>query len=154
MKSEIRDAFWHALARSPIMMLRLAKGGGDAGSALAVPMTAQLDPDADGCIWFFMSADNNLAAGGPAQADFSAKGHDVFAVLNGNLVEEADRAVFDRLYTKEVAAWFEGGKASLLMRLDIADAEVWTTDRSLAGLFQRMIGTSGQKGDHASGPIT
>jgi general stress protein 26 len=157
MRAEIRDAFWHALARSPAVMLRLAGPGEGVGQPLAHPMTAQLDSDADGCIRFFMSRDNALAAGGPAQADFSATGHDVFAMLEGELVEEADPAVFDRLFTDEVAAWFEGGKASaeaLLMRLDIANAEVWTTDQWVSGLFRRLTGKTPQKGDHDSGPIS
>ncbi len=157
MKPEIRDAFWHALARSPVMMVRLAGAGDGAGRPLARPMTAQLDRDADGSIWFFMNRDNGLAPGGPAQADFSATGHDVFAVLEGELVAETDRAVIDTLFTDEVAAWFEGGKATtaaLLLRFDIANAEVWTSDRSLAGLFRRLTGASASKGDHASGRIT
>ncbi len=157
MKPEIREAFWHALARSPVMMVRLAGAGESAGQPLARPMTAQLDRDADGSIWFFMNRDNGLAPGGPAQADFSATGHDVFAVLEGELVVETDQAVFGGLLTDEVAAWFEGGKATtaaLLLRFDIANAEVWTSEQSLAGLFHRLTGASASKGDHASGPIT
>lgn len=157
MKPEIRDAFWHALARSPIMMVRLAGAGEGLGQPLAHPMTAQLDRDADGSIWFFMSRDNGLAPGGPAQADFSATGHDVFAVLEGELVTETERAVFDKLFTDEVAAWFDGGKASaeaLLMSFDIANAEVWTSGGTIGGLFHRLTGAAAAKGDHDSGPIT
>lgn len=156
MKPEIRDAFWHALARSPVMMVRLTGTAEGVGSPLAHPMTAQLDRDADGAIWFFMNRDNSLASGGPAQADFSATGHDVFAVLEGKLTEETDRAIFDKLFTDDVAAWFDGGKASaeaLLLRFDIANAEVWTSERSLAGLFRRLTGAAA-RGDHEAGPIT
>lgn len=157
MKPEIRDAFWQALTRSPIVMLRLAGEGEPTGHALANPMTAQIDSNAAGCVWFFMSRDSALAAGGPAQADFSATGHDVFAVLEGELVEEADPAVFDRFYTDEVAAWFVGDKPSdeaLLMRFDIAHAEVWTKDQWVSGLLRCLTGQTRQKGDHDSGPIS
>lgn len=157
MKPEIRDAFWHALARSPIMMVRLAGAREGASDLLPHPMTAQLDRDADGSIWFFMNRDNSLASGGPAQADFSATGHDVFAVLDGQMIEETDRGVFDKLFTAEVAAWFDGSDASdqaLLLRFDIANAEVWTSDLSQAGLFNRQTGTERPKGAHERGPIT
>jgi general stress protein 26 len=152
MTPEIRDAFWHALAASPIMMVRLAATGSPAH-----PMTAQLDRDADGCIWFFMSRDNTLAAGGPAHADLSASGHNLFAALEGALVEETDKAVFDKHFTGSVAAWFEGGKTSpevLLMRFDIARAEIWQADTAIAGLLHRLTGATGERGEHEVGSIT
>ena len=155
MTPEIRNAFWHALADSPIMMVRLAAGGG-----LAHPMTAQLDRDADGCIWLFMSRTNTLAAGGLVEADFSATGHKVFAALEGELVEETDRAIFDKLISNDVEAWFDGGKDSpdiLLMRFEIGNAEIWKIDTTIAGLFHRLTGTPvkpGEAGAHDKGPIT
>lgn len=152
MTPQIRDAFWHALAASPIMMVRLAAAGSPAH-----PMTAQLDRDADGCIWFFMNRDNTLAVGGPAYADLSASGHNLFAALGGTLVEEIDKAVFDQHFTGSVAAWFEGGKSSpdvLLMRFDIARAEIWQTDTAIAGLLHRLTGAAGERGEHEAGSIT
>ena len=152
MTPEIREAFWHALAASPIMMVRLAAGGHPAH-----PMTAQLDRDANGCIWFFMSRDNTLAAGGPAFADLSASGHKLFAALEGELVEETDRAVFEKYFTKDVATWFEGDKdglSVLLMRFDIRNAEIWQTDTAIAGLLHRLTGAAGERGEHEAGSIT
>ena len=151
MTPAIRDAFWHALAASPIMMVRLANAGSPAH-----PMTAQLDRDADGRIWFFMSRDNTLAAAGPAHADFAASGHHLFAALEGTLGEETDRAVFDKLFSSDVAAWFKGGADSadvLLMRFDIGNAEIWKTDTTIAGLLHRLTGTTAERGDHETGPI-
>ncbi|MFM9934568.1 MAG: pyridoxamine 5'-phosphate oxidase family protein [Novosphingobium sp.] len=155
MNSEIRDAFWQALAGSPVMMVRLAAQG-----STAHPMTAQLDRDADGCFWFFMNRDNTLAAGGAAHADLSASGHTVFAAVEGTLTEETDRAVFDKLFTGDVAAWFKDGRNSpeiLLMRFDLGDAEIWKIDTTIAGLFHRLIGAPvrpGEAGKHDKGPLT
>ena len=155
MNPEIRDAFWHALASSPIMMVRLAAEG-----SRAHPMTAQLDREANGCIWFFMNRSNTLAVGGPAKADLSASDHKLFAATDGMLVEETDRAVFEKLYNNDVAAWFKDGKDSpdlLMMRFDISDAEIWNIDMTIAGLFHRMTGSqiqASEVGNHEKGPIT
>jgi len=154
MDPEIRKAFWKSLADSPFLMVRLRDGAG-AGQ----PMTAMLDVDAHGTIWFFMDKGNRLAAGGPAQADLSAKGHKLFAALSGTLIAETDRAVFDKLWSDKVGAWFEGGKDSpslLLMRFEIADAEVWQVDMTVTGLLHLFTGSlihPEEAGHHAEGAV-
>jgi len=154
MDPEIRDAFWKELAHSPFMMVRLA----DAGSS-GQPMTAMLDAQAHGKIWFFMNRDNTLASGGAARAELSAKGHALFATITGTLHQEYDEAVRDKLWSDKVAAWFKGGKDSvsvLLMRFDIDDAEVWQVDMTIAGLMHLFTGTliqPEQAGHHATGPV-
>jgi general stress protein 26 len=154
MDPEIRKAFWKSLADSPFLMVRLTNGG-DAGQ----PMTAMLDKDAHGTIWFFMNKSNRLAPGGPAQADLSAKGHKLFAALSGTLMPETDHAVFDKLWSDKVGAWFEGGKDSpslLLMRFEIADAEVWQVDMTVSGLLHLFTGSLIQPeeaGHHAEGAV-
>src|SRR3546814_12340173 len=75
-----------------------------------IPMNAQLDKDAHGAFWFFTASDNRLAAGGPAMAQFAAKGHALFACISGTLVSESDRTVLDKLWSTSTAAWYEGGK--------------------------------------------
>ena len=40
----------------------------------------------------------------------TSKGHDLFATIHGRVSVDNDRAVIDRLWTRYVAAWFEGGK--------------------------------------------
>lgn len=154
MDSEIRKAFWHALADSPYLMVRLAA----AGSA-SHPMTVMLDESAHGAVWFFMRSDNVLAPGGPARADLSAKGHDLFAAVSGTLTEETDRTVFDKLWSNKVEAWFEGGRNNpsiLLMRFDISDAEVWKVDMSVMGLIHLVSGSPihpEEAGEHATGRV-
>jgi general stress protein 26 len=154
MDAKIRHAFWKELSHSPFMMVRLA-GAGTSGQ----PMTAMLDADAHGKVWFFMNSTNTLAPGGAARAELSSKGHGLFAAIAGTLTEETDQAVRDKLWSNQVAAWFKQGKDSpavLLMRFDIDDAEVWQTDMTIAGLFHLFTGTliePEQAGHHATGPV-
>lgn len=154
MDPEIRKAFWKELDHSPFMMVRLA----DAHSA-GQPMTAMLDREAHGTIWFFMNRSNTLAPGGAARADVSAKGHGLFAALTGTLHEEHDPAVRDKLWSDKVAAWFKDGKDSpsvLLQRFEISDAEIWQVDMTVSGLFHLFSGTliqPEQAGHHDTGPV-
>ena len=41
----------------------------------------------------------------------------------------------------------------MLMRFNIANAEVWTTDQRVFGLFRRLTGKTPQKADHVGGPL-
>ncbi len=120
-----------------------------------IPMNAQLDKDADGAFWFFTSTDNRLAGGGPAMAQFASKGHNLFACISGTLVLESDRAVLDKLWNNGIAAWYEGGKDDpklVLLRFDLTDAEIWTADPGIKGIFKLMTGLTmkeGELGQHA-----
>lgn len=151
MSDDIKQTFWKSLADSPYLMVALH--GGHNGHS--VPLRAQLDKDAHGAVWFFTSTDNRLAAGGPAMAQFAAKGHDLFACISGRLVKESDRAVLDRLWSNPVAAWYKGGKEDpslLLLRFDLDDAEIWTADMGLIGMFKLATGLHikpEEAGEHA-----
>ncbi|MET0361979.1 MAG: pyridoxamine 5'-phosphate oxidase family protein [Sphingobium sp.] len=138
MTETIQKEFWKAFAHSPFVMVRL---DGDHGHSL--PMTAQLDRDANHAFWFYASRDNRLAKGGAAMAQFVAKGHDLFACISGTLHEETDPAVIDRYWSNQVEAWYEGGRNDpklLMLRFDLADAEIWTADLGVKGLFKLMTG--------------
>ena len=154
MNKEIRDEFWHAFEDSPFIMMKL-----DASREHSEPMTAQLDRDAHHAIWFYCSQDNRIAAGGPVMGQFVAKGHDVFACLAGNIAVEEDRAVFEKHWSNQVEAWFPGGKTDpkvMMLRFDIADAEVWTSDFSLKGKVKLLTGKTiepGEAGEHAIGKV-
>ena len=121
-----------------------------------IPMNAQLDKDAHGAFWFFTATDNRLAAGGPAMAQFAAKGHELFACISGTLVSESDRTVLDKLWSNSIAAWYEGGKDDpklVLLRFDLDDAEIWTADPSIKGMFKLATGMAmkdGELGEHAT----
>ena len=62
---ELKQDFWTALADSPFIFLQL-----DSAPHTAVPMTAQLDKDADSAIWFFTAKDHVLAHGGRGHCHF------------------------------------------------------------------------------------
>jgi len=88
-------------------------------------------------------------------AQFSAKGHDLFACISGTLVHESDRAILDKLWNNSIAAWYEGGKDDpklVLLRFDLDNAEIWTADPSIKGLFKLATGLTmkeGELGQHA-----
>ncbi|MDX3901180.1 MAG: pyridoxamine 5'-phosphate oxidase family protein [Sphingobium sp.] len=137
-EAEIRDRFWKELSESPYLMVGLENGHDH-----SIPMTAQLDKDANHAFWFYTSRDNRLAAGGPAMAQFAGKDHHLFACIAGSLVEESDPAVIDRYWTSENEAWYPGGRNDpnlLMLRFDLGTAEIWIADLSLKGVFKMMVG--------------
>lgn len=149
-ETKIRERFWKELSESPFLMLGLANA-----HEHHIPMTAQLDKDADHCFWFYTRKGNRLAAGGPAMAQFAGKDHNLFACIDGTLVQETDPAVIDRYWSKQVEAWYPQGRNDpdlLMLRFDLGDAEIWLADMSLTGLFKMMIGKnvrSDERGKHA-----
>ena len=145
MTDETKKQFWKALANSPVVMISL-----NAATEHAVPMRAQLDKDANGAFWFFTATDNRIAGGGPAMAQFASKGHDLFACISGTLRREGNRAVLDKLWNNSIAAWYEGGKDDpklVLLRFDLEDAEIWTADPGVKGIFKLMTGMEMKPGD-------
>ncbi len=147
---QLKQDLWKRMTDSPFVMIGLT-GGGEHSE----PLTVQLDKDQVDTLWFFIGKDNRLAAGGRAMAQFISKGHDFFACLAGNVRVDNDRAMIDKLWSKQAEAWFPGGKADpnlALLRFDIADAELWETDLSLGGKLKMVFGGKiepGEAGSHA-----
>lgn len=149
---ELESKFWKALKSDRTMMLGL-DGVADGH---AQPMTGLTHGDADrGPIWFFTTRDNALIAemrqGHRAIAHFTAKGHDLFATLHGDLVIETDRAMIDRLWNRWVAAWFPGGKDDpqlQLIRLDPERAQIWLDENSLFAGARMLLGLTDPKEDY------
>lgn len=147
----IRKEMWKAMEDSPFLMVALTAGGEH-----SLPMTAQLDPEADSAFWFYTTNDNRLAPGGPAMAQFVSKGHDLFACISGTLVHETDPVVIDRYWSRHVEAWYAEGRQDpdlKMLRFELDDAEIWTVNPDLKGTFRLMIGKPvdpGQPGDHAT----
>ena len=138
MSDDIKQQFWKALADSPYVML-----GATGEREHHIPMNAQLDKDANSAFWFFTATDNRLAAGGPAMAQFAAKGHDLFACISGTLVHENNRAVLDKLWNNGIAAWYPGGKDDpklVLLRLDADQAEIWLNENNLLAGVKMLLG--------------
>lgn len=149
-ESEIRNRFWQELSASPFLLVGL-----NGSTEHSVPMTAQLDKNANHAFWFYTSKDNRLAPGGPAMAQFAAKDHYLFACIEGILTPETDPAVIDRHWSKDVEAWYPGGRndpSLLMLRFDLGTAEIWRADMSLKGVFKQLFGgdvREEMKGKHA-----
>ncbi|MBP1474533.1 pyridoxamine 5'-phosphate oxidase family protein [Frateuria sp. MAH-13] len=145
--SELKQKFWDAVKDDRTVMLGLA----DANSHPR-PMTAMIEGDEGGPVWFFTGTSTELGAGvsapAPALLTLSSKGHDVFATVHGTLSRTHDRAVIDRLWNPFIAAWYEGGKDDptlVLLRFDPADAEIWLEGSSLVAGVKAMLGVDPKK---------
>jgi general stress protein 26 len=146
---ELEQKFWKALKSDMTMMLGL--DGVEDGHAR--PMTAQLEHDDHGPIWFFTANDNTIvkkltAQSNRAIATFTSKGHDLFATIHGTVKLDTDRAVIDRLWNRYVAAWYEGGKDDpklALLRLDPERAEIWADASSILAGVKLLLGVDPKK---------
>ncbi|MBL4859135.1 MAG: pyridoxamine 5'-phosphate oxidase family protein [Erythrobacter sp.] len=135
---ELKKKFWQALADSPFLFLQL-----DGDSSTAVPMSPQLDKDANSSIWFFTHTKSDFYRLGPVTAIFESKGHDIFARFNGNLVKETSQKRFDQFWNNFVEAWYDGGKDDpdiFFMRMDLGDAEIWNSDLGLLNTAKMALG--------------
>ena len=120
-------------------------------SLLMQPMTAQMLDDQD-FIWFFTTKDNGLVADmrqdSHAMMCFAAKGHDLFACLDGRLEEDNDRATIDKLWSPYAAAWYEGGKDDpklQLVRLDPTSVQIWLNENSTFAGIKMLLGRDPKK---------
>jgi general stress protein 26 len=135
---DLKGKFWKHLAASPFVMLEM-----DSDRDGAAPMTVQLDKDARHAIWFFTSKTGGYAKMGPATASFSAKGHDLFARFNGELVEETSRERLDMQWSKMVEAWFPGSKDDpnlLMLRMELDQAKIWDSELGVIGTAKMLLG--------------
>lgn len=134
---ELKSKFWRALADSPFLFLQL-----DRDPHTAMPMTAQLDKDADSAIWFFVSRDHTFSPGGPATATFAGKGHDMFARFSGVLSEEKSRERLEKQWSPVVDAWFDGKDDPnlLMLRMDLGQAEIWNSDLGFIDTTKMLLG--------------
>ena len=147
--AEIEARFWKSLKSDMTVMLGLV--GGEDGHAQ--PMTAQLEDGQDrGPIWFFTAKDVNLVQalgpGGRAMLHFVAKGHDLFASVDGRLTTDNDRTMIDRLWNPFVAAWFEGGKDDpklQLLRFDPDRGQIWLNGNSMIAGIKMLLGADPKK---------
>ena len=141
--SELEARFWKELKGSPFLMLGLD----GARDGHAQPMTAQLDDSTGNTLWFFTTKDNTLLSAltqsHRAIATFSGKGHDLFATIHGDVEEDTDRAIVDRLWNSHVEAWYEGGKSDpklVLLRLTPEKATIWKGGTTIGAAITRLLG--------------
>ncbi|WP_010216020.1 pyridoxamine 5'-phosphate oxidase family protein [Sphingomonas sp. PAMC 26621] len=147
---EIKETLWKKMADSPYLMVGKADG-----SSHSEPLMAQLDKDLVDTLFFFTGKDNRLADGGKVMAQFVSKGHDYFACMSGTIRQDNDKGMIDKLWSKQVEAWFPEGKEDpnlALLRMDIDSAELWETDISLTGRVKMLFGgtiTAEESSSHA-----
>ncbi|QZH74886.1 MAG: pyridoxamine 5'-phosphate oxidase family protein [Erythrobacter sp.] len=135
---ELKQDFWKALNASPFVFLHL-----DNEPHNAVPMTAQLDKDADSEVWFFTRKDHTLAKGGPATATFAGKDNQLFARFSGTLSHERSRERLEKQWNQIIEAWFPGGKDDpnlLMLRMDLGQAEIWNSDLGFVDNVKMLLG--------------
>ncbi|BCM21824.1 pyridoxamine 5'-phosphate oxidase family protein [Mesorhizobium sp. J8] len=145
--NEFVDKFWHSIRSDMTAMV-------GAGSVRPRPMTAQFD-GAQPVIYFFTSKETDLAKAADsapkAQLIYAAKGHDLFATVDGTLEVRNDPELIERLWNRFVAAWFEGGKDDpklCLLRFDPGSAEVWKDASSLVAGVKMFLGVGDPKEDY------
>ena len=135
---KLKTKMWKAMADSSFVFLEL-----NGRPETAVPMTAQLDKDANSAIWFFGHTHSDFTDLGPATVTFAGKDHDMFARINGTLVKEESRERFDHFWNNFVEAWYDGGKDDpeiFFMRMDLGDAEIWNGDMGVLNVAKMALG--------------
>lgn len=135
---KLKQQFWRALADSSYLFLQVKDR-----SDTAVPMSPQLDKDANSAIWFFTHTKSAFANLGPVTATFQGKGHDMFARFDGTLVKETSQERFDQFWNNFVEAWYDEGKNDpdlLFLRMDLGDAEIWNGDLGLLNTAKMAMG--------------
>lgn len=135
---ELKKEFWKALADSPFLFLQR----NDKPSS-AVPMSPQLDKDANSAIWFFTHTHSDFVELGAVTATFQGKGHKMYARFNGTLAKETSQTRFDQFWSNSVEAWYEGGKDDpelLFLRMDLGEAEIWSGDLGLLTTAKMALG--------------
>ena len=145
---DLEQKFWKALKSDMTVMLGLH--GAEDGHTR--PMTAQFETER-GPVWFFTATDNRLVQQLGVDTEratfaFSAKGHDLFASVQGSLRVEKDRAVIDRLWNSFIAAWYEDGKDDpklTLLRFDAEHAEIWLNGSSIVAGVKLLLGIDPKK---------
>ena len=145
---QLKTDMWKKMEESPFVMVGPADG-----STHSEPLTAQLDKDQVDTLFFFIGKDNRVADKDKLLLQFVSKGHDFFACMHGNGRIDTDRVLIDKLWNKQVEAWFPGGKddANLaLLRVDIHNAELWETDLSLTGRVKMLFGGTIKFGEGSS----
>ena len=143
---ELEARLWKALDKDRTVMLGIHDAGGHIH-----PMTALVENER-APIWFFTSSDTELArqlaSPRPGFATLASKDHELFAVIQGELRIDNDRAVIDRLWSPFVSAWFEGGKDDpkvTLLRFDAGPAQIWENEHSLIAGVKMLLGSDPKK---------
>ena len=136
---ELTDRFWTTLAKDRTAMLGCT-------GVYPRPMTAIVE-DGPGPIWFFTARGNDLADAASRRTRqgllvFISKDHEFFATVGGQLRQDNDPAVIDRLWNPFIAAWYTGkdDPKLRLLRFDAGIGELWQNSSSLLAGIKLLLG--------------
>jgi len=142
------DDFWKRLDDVQSGMLSV-------DGARPVPMSQYADRDLN-VLWFITAKGTDIVeslASGPKEARYLvAEGAaNLYATVDGKASLSNDKAKLDELWNVVADAWFEGGEQDpdvQLVRVDLSEAEVWTTTGRLGFLYEiAKAQTTDQKPD-------
>lgn len=141
--AELESEFWSKLKSDQTVMLGL-EGREDGRTR---PLTAVLEQEGRGPIWFFTSQQSgwvqDLHDQARASVSFISKAHDLYASVQGNLFRSNDRATIDRLWNPFIAAWYEGKDDPnlVLLRYEADAVEIWRDGSSLLAGIKMLLGS-------------
>ncbi|WP_162497422.1 pyridoxamine 5'-phosphate oxidase family protein [Roseovarius dicentrarchi] len=145
--TDIKGTFWDRIENVNVGML-------SADGTDPRPMAHHARRD-DGALWFLTADSTDIgrdAAAGKA-ARYQVVGGDakIYAVVDGTLSVETDRAKLEEIWSPMDNAWFEDGKDDpdvRLVRFTPKSAEVWASDGTAKALYD--MATSAMSDDTAS----
>lgn len=143
--NELREKFWKVLKSDRTVMMC-------ADGVPPRPMTA-MSEDGNGPIWLFTSIETEMGQATESKKTLGAvlmltsKDHELFASATGQLQQDNNREVIDRLWNPFIAAWYSGkdDPKLRLMRFDPEEAEVWENASSLFAGIKMLLGVDPKK---------
>lgn len=129
------------------------------GSLRSRPLTTQ-QIEADGTVWFFVSASGEVAstiAQNPqVNLAYADRDDNVYATLRGSAAVVRDPVKAEELWSTMAGAWFPGGPKDpdlALIRVDVDEAEYWKPEGTKVGQFvsiykAALTGTPPKPGEH------
>jgi general stress protein 26 len=138
--TNLANKLWKELAPSAFAFVGLVND--DEGD---VPMTMHVDGDNRQSLWIFTTTHSRLTDEGAAVARYICKHQDLFARISGTIEVERDKTVIDRLWTRAVAAWYDGGREDpdlAVLRLDIDQTEIWSAEMSPLTMIKMLVGAN------------
>ncbi len=153
--TDLVDTFWKRLDDINSGMLGLTE------DPRLVPMSHYADRDLN-TLWFITAKDTDLSqslrdgAKGALHVVSSAN-EGLYTRIHGRLSLSNDSKKLDELWNAVASSWFEEGRQDpdvQLLRLDLAEAEVWATGGRAAFLYEiaksKLTGSKPDMGDHYS----
>lgn len=153
--TDLVDTFWKRLDDINSGMLGLTE------DPRLVPMSHYADRDLN-TLWFITAKGADLSqslrdGAKDALHVVSSANEGLYTRIHGRLSLSNDSKKLDELWNAVASSWFEEGRQDpdvQLLRLDLAEAEVWATGGRAAFLYEiaksKLTGSKPDMGDHYS----